>query len=128
MSTLGRLRIVYGLTLLSASGGGLEALRERPGVRLLLGLLGAREVVQAVVVGELESDRVVAVGVGVDATHALTMLLAATSRRHRRAALASACVAALFSAAGAARLRDRRRQSGCSTSDRPEGISNQDRG
>ncbi len=106
IAPLGRVRLLYALGLLYASSGALR--REPPpgaGVRAFLCILSARQATQALLTGELESRPVIAAGAAVDAMHALTMAALAVAGRHRRGALANAAVAALLSAAGAARLR-----------------------
>lgn len=80
IAPLGRVRLLYALGLLYASSG-------------------------ALLTEELESRPVIAAGAAIDAMHALTMAALAVAGGHRRGALANAAVAALLSAAGAARLR-----------------------
>lgn len=72
---------------------------------VLARVLGARQIVQAVVTAARPSPRVAALSCAVDATHALTDLwLAAASPRWRHVAI-DAVIAAGLSAAGAAARR-----------------------
>lgn len=76
-------------------------------------LLGVREAVQAALVGASRSAEVSAVGVWVDAAHALSMAgLAAGSARYRRPALVSAATAAGWAVLGS-------REAGTAGSGRP---------
>jgi hypothetical protein len=70
--------------------------------RLVLRVLGARHLIQAGVVSSAPArGRALAVGCGVDAIHAASMvLLAAVDRRRRRLAVADAGVAGAFAATG----------------------------
>lgn len=64
-------------------------------------VLGARQLAQATLSGIRPSPEVLAMGVWVDAVHALTALgLAAVDRTRARAGLTDAAVAAIWSAAG----------------------------
>ncbi len=74
--------------------------------RVVLRILGVRQLVQAAVTGARPTPAVLAVGAGVDATHAVSMVaFGLGARRWRRAALVSAAVAALFSVLQAAECR-----------------------
>ena len=69
--------------------------------RTVARILGARHLVQAVSSGVRPSAEVLAMGVWVDAVHALTALgLALVDRRRARAGLTDAAVAALWATAG----------------------------
>lgn len=96
--------------------------------RLVLRVLGTRHLIQAGVVSSTGARRwALAVGCGVDAIHAASMvLLAAVDRRRRRLAVADAGVAGAFAATGwrvahrsPSRVRDRHRR----TTDRRSATS-----
>jgi hypothetical protein len=116
MNMLYGVRAGYGLAQLAVPNVVLRAFRltpDRPTV-LVCRALGARELAQAAVSTAAPTPAVLAVGVTVDVTHALSMIGVATfSRRHRRAALTSAALASTFAALGVAarsrRLDDARR-------------------
>jgi hypothetical protein len=99
------LRLGYGIALLvwpnlvgrPFSGGPLD----RPS-RAFARVLGARQILEALVLRRHRRRNWVLGGAAVDGLHAVTMLgLAARDRRHRRLALANAAVAAAFTAEGA---------------------------
>jgi CHASE2 domain-containing sensor protein len=99
------MRLAYGIALLVRpdlvcrpfSGGPVD----RPS-RVFARVLGARQVVEALVLRRHRRRNWVLGGAAVDGMHALTMLgVAARDRRHRRLALANAAVAAGFAAEGA---------------------------
>jgi hypothetical protein len=97
------------LPVVRAGYGGALLVR-RPGEsgfgRPLLRVLGLRNLAQAAVSAAVPGPRVLRAGVGVDLLHAASMLtVAATSHRHRRAALTQAGAALGFAAAGASLLR-----------------------
>jgi hypothetical protein len=72
---------------------------DRPAL-LLLRLLGARDLGQAVLAGTAPPPALLRLGAGVDALHAASMVaLAAVSREHRRPALTSAALATVWAAA-----------------------------
>lgn len=102
-------RAAYGVLQLVAPAWSGEALlcggldtTSRRAVRLL----GARQVVQASVSAARPSREVLDLGVAVDGLHAASMVgLAVFVRRYRRAAAASAAIAAAFTVAGAVAAR-----------------------
>ncbi len=66
-------------------------------------VLGARQVLQAVVTGLAPTPSVLWLGAKIDATHAASMVgLAVFNRRYRRAALIDAAIAAAFTLVGSA--------------------------
>lgn len=72
-----------------------------PRARLVVRVLGARQLIQAVLSGAAPSRAVLALGVEIDTLHALSMAaLAAGDRRWRRAAGVSAISATCFALAG----------------------------
>lgn len=72
-----------------------------PDSLVVLRVLGARHLLQAVIATARPTSGARRVGVAVDAAHALSMLaLAAVSRSHRRAALSSATTATALAAGG----------------------------
>jgi hypothetical protein len=97
-------RAGHGLLLLvrpQASVGRLLGRQLTRGERVVARVLGVRQLGQALASAAVPSAAVVETGAGIDAVHALSMVaLGVASRRHRRAALASAGVAASFATAG----------------------------
>lgn len=78
-------------------GGDLNS-RERNVVRVL----GARQLIQALISGPTPTGAVLGLGAEVDVAHAASMIaLALHDRRYRRAALADAFIAGSFAVAGA---------------------------
>ncbi|MGH9128097.1 MAG: hypothetical protein ACRDY2_03815 [Acidimicrobiales bacterium] len=74
--------------------------------RRVVQVLGARQVLQALLTGRKSSRAVLGLGAEVDATHAISMVaLALIDRHYRRAGLADALVAAGFAVAGASGAR-----------------------
>lgn len=105
---LARLRLFYAMLLWAGSSGPLLSGRSDRGMRRFVRILSVRHAIEGLVAGEAPSRPVLAAAAGgVDAVHALTMLVLAVRPTHRPAALANALVAAAFSAAGLARLRSR---------------------
>jgi hypothetical protein len=100
-------RAVWGAGCLAAPAAVGRVLGLAPGDRralLLLRVLGARDLGQAVLAGTDPPPALLRLGAGVDALHAASMVaLAAVSRDHRRPALISAALAAVWTAAS---LRD----------------------
>jgi hypothetical protein len=100
-------RAVWGAGCLAAPAAVGRALGLAPGDRralLLLRVLGARDLGQAVLAATAPPPALRRLGAGVDALHAASMVaLAAASRDHRRPALTSAALAAVWAAAS---LRD----------------------
>lgn len=77
--------------------------------RSVVRVLGARQVVQAVLTGARPSEVVLALGAGVDALHAASMVtLGLFDRRRRRVALVDALIASGFASAGFAIILARR--------------------
>jgi len=111
MSALSGLRIAVGLHHLVAPGlGSKELLGKRldPRARLVVRVLGARYLAQALVAGRAPNGAVLALGAEVDAAHAGSMVvLALLDRGRRREGLTSALVAGGFALAGALAARDR---------------------
>lgn len=103
------IRASYGVALLMAPGAVVYLGTGRyPGrrARRVARLLGARHLIQAGVSAFAPLPGVLAVGAGVDALHAASMLMLATvGRGMRRAALTDALAAALFAAAGVSAAR-----------------------
>ena len=101
-------RVAWGAVLLAAPRMVMALIGQRPaGVRsrLVARLLGARDLVQAVVLARHQSRPTVA-GIAVDALHSSTMLgLAIRRPEYRRGALFSALIAACFAISGAQRAR-----------------------
>lgn len=97
-------RAGYGTIQLGLPACSAEALLGGPLDRwasLVVRILGARQLSQAVLSGAAPSKAVLSLGVEVDTLHALTMaVLAAGDRRWRRAAGASALSAAAFALGG----------------------------
>ena len=72
-------------------------------------VLGARQLLQGLIMVRRPTRRILRIGAAVDALHAATMLLAAaTDNGPRRLTLASATLAGAFSAAGLTQSRRRR--------------------
>lgn len=117
MSALNGLRIAVGLHHLVTPGfGSKELLGKRLDrrARVVVRVLGARYLAQALVVGRAPNRAVLALGAEVDAAHAASMVvLALFDRGRRREGLASAFVAGGFSLAGALAARDRSSASDC---------------
>ena len=111
MSALSRLRIAVGLHHLVAPGLGTKQLLGKgldSRARLVVRVLGARYLAQALVVGRAPNRAVLALGAEVDAAHAASMIvLARFDRGRRREGLTSALVAGGFAMAGALAARDR---------------------
>lgn len=103
------LRASWGLLLLLAPRAVLtwvHAVRIDRKALLVTRILGARQVVQALLSGTKPSPEILAAGIWVDAVHSLTALaLAVADRRRVRVGLADAVVAALWAALGAYDLR-----------------------
>ena len=77
-----------------------------PGAVTAVRVLGARQLAQAAVSVADPSARLLALGAGADAAHALTMaLLALADPRRRRPAMVSGLIAAAFAALGATAAR-----------------------
>ena len=91
-------RAAWGLSLLLAPGTVIRGIAREPAdhaARVVGRILGARHLVQALVVERTGTRGWLLVSAGIDATHALSMVgLAALSRRHRRPAALDAAVAA----------------------------------
>lgn len=108
--TVRRLEIVRGLwgaTLLLAPQRVMRAVGTRPDARsvMVARVLGGRQLAQAALSGLQPSPAVVAMGVWVDALHALTTVpLAALDRPRARLALGDGLVASTWSALGWADL------------------------
>jgi hypothetical protein len=102
---LASVRLAWGTVLVLLPGGLLGRIeRAAPGrgQRLVVRLLGARHIVQAIVVRLSGSRRALMGGAAVDALHAASaLLLAVADRRRRRVGLADALLASSFAAAGA---------------------------
>jgi hypothetical protein len=98
-------RACYGMALLCAPGPLLGlATGQPPGqrARIVIRVLGARHLAQAVLTAWRPRPAVLLAGAGVDACHSVSMLaLAAADPPMRRAGLADALAAAVFTAAGA---------------------------
>ena len=95
-------RAGWGLGCLAAPAAVGRALGLRPGDRraqLVLRLLGARDLGQAVLAGAGAPPPLLRLGTAVDALHALSMYaLAAVSRDYRRPALTAAAIATTWAA------------------------------
>jgi len=77
-----------------------------PGAVVAVRVLGARQLAQAALSVAAPSARLLALGAGADAAHALTMaLLALADHSWRRPAMVSGLIAAAFAAGGAAAAR-----------------------
>ena len=107
MIVLTVVRAAWGAVLLAAPRMVMALISQRPAgrcSRLVARLLGARDLVQAVVLARDQSRPTVAAGIAVDALHSSTMLWLAIRRpEHRRGALFSALIAACFAISGAQR-------------------------
>jgi hypothetical protein len=108
-SALPALRGVYGAVLLLASDRMIRLVSGRPAdprARVVVRLLGVRQVAQAVVTGVRPGPLPIALGAEVDVLHAASMLgVAAVARSQRRSGLVDATVASAFAVAGAALAR-----------------------
>ncbi len=108
--SLAGVRLIYGSALLLAPDAVLAERTNGPIDRravLVARVLGARQIVQAVVVRRKRSRGWILGGVAIDATHAATMLLLALNDRRRRTlATANALGATAFALVG---LRQARR-------------------
>ena len=102
-------RMAFGIALLAAPDPILRLASQKPAtarVRVAARILGARELIQAVVTGVQPDAACLAVGAETDLVHAATMLaLATVDSRTRRVALSSAMTAGMFAAVGAAHAR-----------------------
>jgi hypothetical protein len=79
----------------------------------VVGVLGARHLIQAALTRGRPTHTTLLLGAGTDAAHAASMvLLGAASRRWRAAALADAALAATLAVAGLACARDEARRTG----------------
>ena len=100
-------RAAWGAGCLAAPDAVGRALGLAPGdrrARVLLRLLGARDLGQAVLAAGAPPPALLRLGAGVDALHAASMVaLAAVSRDYRRPALTSAAIATAWTVAS---LRD----------------------
>jgi len=77
-----------------------------PGAVAAVRVLGARQLAQAAVSVAAPSARLLALGVGADGAHALSMaVLALDDRRRRRPAMVSGLIAAAFAVGGAVAAR-----------------------
>ena len=98
------LRGAWGLALIAVPDpvlGAVHRLRIDTKSRAVARILGARHLTQAILSGYRPSPEVLAMGVWVDAIHALAALgLAAIDRRRIRAGLADTAIAAVWAAAG----------------------------
>lgn len=107
MLALTGVRAVWGIILLAAPGRLLRRVSTRPpsvAGRMVAGVLGVRDLVQAVVLARRPSRLMIAAGAAVDSLHSATMLLLAIRRpEHRAPALSSALIAAVFGFMGARR-------------------------
>lgn len=116
------IRAGYGLLQLTAPGLLAAWVAGRPldsQARLIVRVLGTRQLAQACASGPAPTAAVLALGVEVDLLHAASMLgLAAISRRWRPVALASAAIAAGFAAAGSLAVRE----SWCHPPDQVRGV------
>lgn len=99
-------RAAYGAALLvlpTALRHGRSHDRVDAGVRIVAGVIGVRNLVEAAVVGHRRTARWVAAAAAIDTTHAASMLALAIARPNRRVlAGASATMAAVFAAVGVA--------------------------
>lgn len=114
--TIEVVRASWGAALLIAPDSVLRATRSGPvdtPSRTVTRILGARQLIQAVLSGSRPSRAVLALGVGVDSVHALTACaLAVSDRRRARAGCTDAAIAAGWAAMGWRDLRrDRQRPS-----------------
>lgn len=96
-------RVAWGTVLLVAPRRLLGLVSSRPpslASRLVAGLLGVRELVQAAILAPRPSRTMLAGGAAVDSLHSATMVWLASRRpEYRRAAIVSALLAALFAVA-----------------------------
>lgn len=99
----------YGAALLLASGRMAQLVSGRPAdprTRVVVRLLGARHLAQAVVTGVRPGPLPLALGAEVDVVHAASMLgLATVARSQRRSGVVDAAVATAFAVAGTALTR-----------------------
>lgn len=102
-------RILYGSVLFLAPGKVLHALSHEPidqRAQIFARALGARHLLQAVIVDRHASKRRLRAGAVVDASHAATMVTLAVLRpQRRRLAGGNALAAATFAAAGVVETR-----------------------
>ena len=109
---LGAVRAVLGAGHLAFPGWAVQKIARRPAgtrARRVIQLLGARQLLQAALTGARPTGAVLAVGAGIDALHAASMLALAASRREWRVpALTDATVAAGLAVLGAAAIRTAR--------------------
>jgi hypothetical protein len=110
------LRGVWGLVLLFCPQCLLAGFGDRPADRRALvvaRILGARQLIQALLSGLRPRPQVLAIGSAVDVAHCLTAgAFAVADRRRARLAVADAAMAAIWAAAGRRDL-GRLRRSGC---------------
>jgi len=103
------MRVGYGALQLAAPALGAGQLLGRPidaRARLVIRVLGARQLGQAVASGTSPSYPILALGVEVDLIHAATMIaLGPVDRRRRTIAVENALIAASFALAGALAAR-----------------------
>lgn len=103
MRVLGGVRGALGVAQLVSPGrvGWLYGVRLDHRARVVARVLGARQVVQAVLTAAMPTRAVRHLGVGVDALHAASMLaLAMADSRRRRMALLDALLASTLAVAG----------------------------
>lgn len=104
MSRLAAIRAAWGAALALAPGSVLRAVgagRIDARTRRVTRVLGARELIQAMLASRCRSRRSSLAGAAVDGTHAASMLvLAVWHPAYRRPAAASALTAATFATAG----------------------------
>jgi hypothetical protein len=99
----GAIRAGLGLLEVLAPGraGRIMGVRLDPPTRRVVRVLGARQLLQAIMSASEPTPAVLALGAEVDALHSASMAaVALASRRLRRAALAECLAAALFAASG----------------------------
>ncbi len=102
------LRGVWGALLLVEPGLVLRVLphpRIDRGTLVFARVLGARDLIQAVIVGRHRSRDWILASVAVDGTHAATMALFAAVDRDRRLALCNVVIATTFAVAGVQQAR-----------------------
>ena len=108
-TVLATLRAGYGAVQLAGPGYSAEQQLGGPldpATLRVVRVLGARQVVQAGLALAFPAESLLALGVGVDALHALSMVpVVAAAPRWRRPALVSGLTAAAFAAAGALAAR-----------------------
>jgi hypothetical protein len=99
-------RAAWGAAMVIAPGLALRGLGGRPRrtATVIVRLLGVRHLVQSTLTWLRPTDRTIAVGAAVDATHAASALAAAALGAHRRTTLASAAAATGWAALGVAEL------------------------